>query len=109
MPEPGTELWSTLEGIAVELGPYPHKPLRKKEVKKRKSENLTWVSETDEKYEVKCKFSLAYEQGNPRDYSGEPMKPKDQAKWAELEEAYLSQPDEEQEAAEAEGKQEAAE
>lgn len=103
--EEGTELWSTLEGINMTLGVYPHKPLRKKEVKKRQSENLTWVSETDETYEVKCKFSLAYEHGNPRDYNGQPMAPKDKDKWHELEEWYLSQPDEDQEAADAEEKE----
>lgn len=97
----GTELWTTLQGIAVELGPYPHKPLRKKEAKKRNSEILAWVSETDEKYEVKCKFSIAYEHGNPRDYNGQVMKPKDPERWSELEEAYLNkEAQEEQEAAE---------
>lgn len=84
----GTELYATLSGIAAELGPYPHAPLRKKPVKTRKSEILTWISTTDEEFEVKCKFSTAYEKGTPRDFNGEPMKPKDPAKFDELEEDY---------------------
>jgi hypothetical protein len=100
----GTELWSTLEGINMTLGVYPHKPLRKKEAKTRKSEILALVSSTDPDFQVKVKFSQVYEKGMPKDFNGEPMVAKDPAKFSELEEAYLSQPDEEQEAADAEEK-----
>jgi hypothetical protein len=100
----GTELWATLQGIASELGNYPHAPLRKKEKKTRQSEMITYISETDEEYAVKLKFSQVYEKGAPRDFNDQPMKPKDQDKFAELEANYLSQPDEEQEAADAEEK-----
>ncbi len=105
---PGTELWSTLEGIAAELGTYDHAPLRKKEKKTRQSMVATFVSESDAEYEVKLKFNLAYEQGVPKDFNGQPMKPKDPQKWAELEEIYLSQPDEDEEAEAAEGKKDEA-
>lgn len=98
----GTELWATLEGIAASLGTYPHKPLRKKPKKTRQSEVLTFVSETDPDFEVKCKFSLVYEHGNPRDYNSQPMVPKDKDKWHELEELYLSQKDPEVESEEQE-------
>lgn len=92
----GTELWSTLEGIAVGLGPYPHMPLRKKPKKTRQSEMITYVSETDEEYTVKLKFSQVYEKGAPRDFNDQPMKPKDQDKWNELEAWYLSDKSEEE-------------
>jgi hypothetical protein len=104
-----TELWATLQGIAMELGPYDHAPLRKKEKAKRQSMIATFCSESDPEYEVKIKFNLAYENGIPKDYNGQPMKPKDPQKWAELEEIFLSQPDEDAEAEAAEGKSEAAE
>jgi hypothetical protein len=100
--EPGTELWSTLEGIAQELGEYPHKPLRKKEPKTRKSEVLTWKSSTDEEYTVKCKYSLSQEKGVPRDYNGEPMVPKDPDKFAELEDRTVEDIEEEEAAAQPE-------
>ena len=99
----GTELYATLQGIAASLGEYPHRPLRGKPKKTRQSEILAYVSSTDPDFEVKVKFSLAYEKGAPKDFNGEPMKPKDEEKWAELEEAYLNK-DEEQEAAGAEDK-----
>ncbi len=41
----------------------------------------------------------------PKDYNGQPMVPKDKQKWSELEEIYLSQPDPEEEAEKAEGKE----
>jgi hypothetical protein len=100
----GSELWTTLQGIAADLGPYPHAPLRKKEKKTRQSEMLTLVSSTDEEFTVKVKFSQIYEKGMPKDYNGEPLVAKDKDKYSELEEAYLAQPDEEQEAADAEEK-----
>ncbi len=101
--DPGTELWATLEGIAMELGPYPHAPLRPKAKKQRLSENLTWVSPTDDTYTVKCKYSLSQEKGVPRDYNGEPMVPKDMDKFNELEDRTI----EEIEDAEAEKAEEA--
>ncbi len=100
----GTELYATLNGILMSLGDYPHAPLRKKEKKTRQSEMLTLVSSTDEEFTVKVKFSQIYEKGMPKDYNGEPLVAKDKDKYSELEEAYLAQPDEEQEAADAEEK-----
>lgn len=100
----GTELWATLQGIATGLGPYPHMPLRKKPKKTRVSEMLTLVSSTDEEFTVKVKFSQIYEKGFPRDFNDQPMVVKDADKFAELEANYLSQPDEQQEAADAEEK-----
>lgn len=82
--EEGSELWATLEGIAVDLGPYDHKPLRKKEKKTRQSEIVTWISESDPEFEVKCKYSVSVEKGTPRDPEGNPMVPKDQAKFDEI-------------------------
>ena len=105
---PGTELWSTLEGIAADLGPYDHAPFRKAEKKTRQSMNITLVSESDAEFEVKVKFPLVYEHGMPKDYNGQPMVAKDKKKWAELEEIYLSHPDEDEEAEAAEGKKEEA-
>jgi hypothetical protein len=99
-----TELHATLSGIAMQLGDYPHAPIRPKMTKKRQSEMLTLVSGTDPEFTVKVKFSQVYEKGMPKDFNGEPMVAKDPAKFAELEEAYLSQPDEEQEAADVEEK-----
>lgn len=97
----GTELWATLSGVAQSLGSYPHKPLRKKPKKTRQSEMVTLVSETDEEFTCKIKFSQIYEKGMPKDFNGQPMKAKDQDKWVELEEAYLNkEAQEEQEAAE---------
>jgi len=104
-----SELHATLCGIAMTLGDYPHAPIRPKAKKVRQSEMLTLVCSTDPDFQVKVKFSQIYEKGMPKDFNGEPMIAKDPAKFAELEEVYLSQPDEEQEAADAEGKQEAAE
>lgn len=104
----GTELWSTLESISMDLGPYDHKPLRKKEKKTRQSMNVVLVSESDAEFEVRVKFPLVYEHGMPKDYNGQPMVAKDKQKWAELEEIYLSQPDADEEAEAAEGKKEEA-
>lgn len=87
---PGTELWATLEGIAAQLGEYPHKPLRKQPKATRRSEVLTWVSPTDDKYTVKCKYSLTVEKGVPRDYNSQPMIAKDPEKLAELEDLMSS-------------------
>ena len=92
----GTELWSTLEGIAMALGPYPHAPLRPKAKKARQVETLTWVSETDPEYVVKAKFTQTYEKGVPKDHNGQPMKPKDAEKFAELEEWYLNKAEQEE-------------
>lgn len=82
---PDTELWATLQGIASTLGEYPHKPLRKQPKATRRSEVLTWVSPTDDKYTVKCKYSLTVEKGVPRDFNSQPMVAKDPDKLAELE------------------------
>ncbi len=87
----GTELYATLTGILMTLGEYPHAPLRKKETKKRLSENLSWVSSTDPEYVVKCKYSISQEKGVPRDYNGEPMVPKDPEKFAELEDRTIEE------------------
>jgi len=92
----GSELYTTLSGIYMTLGEYPHAPLHKKEKKTRQSEMITYVSETDEEYTVKLKFSQVYEKGAPRDFNDQPMKPKDQDKWAELEAWYLSDKGEEE-------------
>lgn len=92
----GTELYATLTGILMSLGDYPHAPLRKKEKKTRQSEMITYVSETDEEYTVKLKFSQVYEKGAPRDFNDQPMKPKDEDKWNELEAWYLSDKSEEE-------------
>ncbi len=81
----GTELYTTLQGIAATLGVYPHMPIRKKESKKRLSEILAWVSSTDPEYVVKAKYSMTAEKGVPRDHNGEPMVPKDPEKFAEME------------------------
>jgi hypothetical protein len=91
----GTELWSTLQGVAASLGEYPHRPLRGKPKKTRQTETLAYVSETDPEFEVKVKFSVAYEKGVPKDFNGQPMVPKDKDKWTELEEAYLNKVEEE--------------
>lgn len=93
----GSELHATLSSLAVELGPYPHAPLRKKEPKKRQSEMITYVSPTDPEYTVKLKFSQAYEKKPPRDYNDQPMVPADNDKFLELEQAYLGGVDPEQE------------
>jgi hypothetical protein len=92
----GTELHATLSGIAVELGSYPHAPLRPKAKKVRQSEILTWVSETDPEYTVKAKFSLTQEKGVPRDYNSQPMVPKDPDKFAELEDRTVEEIEEEE-------------
>lgn len=92
----GTELWATLEGIAAGLGEYPHRSLHKKPKKTRQSEMIAYVSETDEEYTVKLKFSQVYEKGAPRDFNDQPMRPKDQEKFAELEAWYLSDKSEEE-------------
>ncbi len=89
--DPGTELWSTLEGIAMELGPYPHAPLRPKVKKTRQSEMLTWVSDTDPEYTVKAKFTMTQEKGVPRDHNGQPMRPKDMDKFNELEDRTIEE------------------
>lgn len=94
--EEGSELYATLSAIAVELGEYPHKPLLPKATKKRTSEVLSWVSETDPEYEVKCKFSLSQEKGAPRDYNGQPMQPKDMQKFQELEDRTVDEIEEEE-------------
>jgi hypothetical protein len=84
----GTELWATLEGMAVTLGDYPHAPLRKtKEPKKKLCETITWISETDPDYEVKAKLSMIQEKGAPKDFDGKPMVAKDPEKLAEVEAA----------------------
>lgn len=98
----GTELWATLEGIAAELGPYDHAPLRKKESKKRNSDVVTWVSSTDPEFEVKAKYSLTVEKGTPRDPSGVPMEPKDKAKYEEIAARHEAGLTEEEEAEKAE-------
>lgn len=98
----GTELFATLTGILMSLGEYPHAPIRKKETKKRLSENLTWISSTDPEYSVKCKFSLSQDKGVPRDYNGEPMVPKDPDKFAELEDRTVEDIEEEEAAAQPE-------
>lgn len=99
-----SELHATLSFIADGLGPYPHAPVRPKQKAKRQSEMLTLVCSTDPEFTVKVKFSQIYEKGMPKDFNGEPMVAKDPEKFAELEEAYLSQSDEEQEAADVEEK-----
>lgn len=83
--KPDTELWATLCGIAAELGLYPHQKLNKVAKKTRKSEILTWVSITDDKYTVKAKYSMTVEKGRPRDFNGVEMVAKDPDKLSELE------------------------
>lgn len=98
-----SELYATLMFIGQQIGDYPHAPIRPKVKKTRQSEMITYVSETDEEYTVKLKFSQVYEKGAPRDFNDQAMKPKDQDKWSELEAWYLSDKSE-QEAADAEEK-----
>lgn len=86
--EPGSELFATLQAFAVELGDYPHSPLRPAFKKTRQSEILTYVSESDPDYQVKLKITQVLEKGVPKDPGGQPMIPKDQEKFLELEEIF---------------------
>jgi hypothetical protein len=101
----GTELWATLSGIAAELGPYDHAPLRKKESKKRNSDVVTWISTTDPEFEVKAKYALTVEKGTPRDPSAVPMEPKDKGKYEEIAARHEAGLTEEEEAEKAEEKE----
>lgn len=83
----GSELYTTLQGIALELGTYPHMPLRGKEPKKRLSKVLTWVSETDPDYTIKINYDLTEAHGAPRDYNNQSMALKDKDKLALIEES----------------------
>jgi hypothetical protein len=71
--EKGTELYTTIEGIAAGLGTYPHAKLVRKEKPKTKHNWVSYISASNEDYIVRANRLTVKELGPPRDYNGEPM------------------------------------
>jgi hypothetical protein len=81
----GSEIHATLCGILIELGPYPHKQLVKKEKQKKAHKWISYKSISNEDYVIRANYFTCQELGNPRDFNGDPMEPSDPEKVQELE------------------------
>jgi hypothetical protein len=71
--EKDSELYATLQGIAVELGNYPHAPLTRKKKESKRHNWVSFISTTDEEYIIRANRVTVKEKGYPRDFNGEPM------------------------------------
>jgi hypothetical protein len=86
--EKGTELYTTIEGIAAGLGTYPHAKLVRKEKDKKSAHPwISFLSPSCETFIVRCNKNTVREMGPPRDFNGEPMVPKDPTQMEDTDES----------------------
>lgn len=84
LPVPDTVLWTRLERLSAELGPYPHAALNPIEKPKRVSALMTFVSPEDPEYTVSASMEKVIRLGFPVDPWGNQMVAKDQDRFDEF-------------------------
>lgn len=75
-PVPGTALWSTIEGIAQALGPYPHAAVVPRKKPTEPQTEHRWISRRNPKFGVLISTGTIIKIGRPKDPWGEDLIPK---------------------------------